>query len=82
MPLENVRYMAGETKNDPNLSKELASLAEIFVNDAFGTAHLGPFFNGRRCRLSACVCAAISLKRNCNYGQGALSTRPAPLWRF
>lgn len=39
MLLENVRYMAGETKNDPNLSKELASLAEIFVNDAFGTAH-------------------------------------------
>ena len=39
MLLENVRYMKGETKNDPELSKELASLAEIFVNDAFGTAH-------------------------------------------
>ncbi len=39
MLLENVRYMAGETKNDPALSKELASLADIYVNDAFGTAH-------------------------------------------
>ena len=39
MLLENVRYMKGETKNDPELSKELASLADIFVNDAFGTAH-------------------------------------------
>ena len=39
MLLENVRFMKGETKNDPELSKELASLAEIFVNDAFGTAH-------------------------------------------
>ena len=39
MLLENVRFMKGETKNDPELSKELASLADIFVNDAFGTAH-------------------------------------------
>lgn len=37
--LENVRFMPGETKNDPELAKELASMAEIFVNDAFGTAH-------------------------------------------
>ncbi len=37
--LENVRFHAEETKNDPAFSKELASLAEIFVNDAFGTAH-------------------------------------------
>ena len=37
--LENTRYIKGETKNDPELSKELASLADIFVNDAFGTAH-------------------------------------------
>ena len=39
MLLENVRYEAGEEKNDENLSKEFASLAELFVNDAFGTAH-------------------------------------------
>ncbi len=39
MLLENVRYMKGETKNDPELSKALASMADIFVNDAFGTAH-------------------------------------------
>ena len=39
MLLENTRYIKGETKNDPELSKALASLAEIFVNDAFGTAH-------------------------------------------
>ena len=39
MLLENVRYMKGETKNDPELSRELASMADIFVNDAFGTAH-------------------------------------------
>lgn len=37
--LENVRFEKGETKNDPELAKEMASLAEIYVNDAFGTAH-------------------------------------------
>ena len=39
MLLENTRFIKGETKNDPELSKELASLADVFVNDAFGTAH-------------------------------------------
>ncbi len=39
MLLENTRYIKGETKNDPELSRELASMADIFVNDAFGTAH-------------------------------------------
>ena len=37
--LENVRFHKEEEKNDPEFSKELASLAEIYVNDAFGTAH-------------------------------------------
>jgi len=37
--LENTRFRKGETKNDESLSKDLASLAELFVNDAFGTAH-------------------------------------------
>ncbi|MBP5209450.1 MAG: phosphoglycerate kinase [Clostridia bacterium] len=39
MLLENVRFDAREEKNDPSFAKELASMAEIFVNDAFGTAH-------------------------------------------
>ena len=39
MLLENTRYIKGETKNDAELSKNLADLADIFVNDAFGTAH-------------------------------------------
>ena len=37
--LENVRFHKEEEKNDPEFAKELASLAEIYVNDAFGTAH-------------------------------------------
>jgi phosphoglycerate kinase len=37
--LENTRFHAGEKKNDPIMAKQLASLADVFVNDAFGTAH-------------------------------------------
>lgn len=37
--LENVRFHAEEEKNDPEFAKQLASLADVYVNDAFGTAH-------------------------------------------
>jgi phosphoglycerate kinase len=37
--LENVRFFEGENKNDPEFSKQLASLADIYVNDAFGVCH-------------------------------------------
>jgi phosphoglycerate kinase len=37
--LENLRFHAEETKNDKEFSRELASLADVYVNDAFGTAH-------------------------------------------
>ena len=39
MMIENVRFHTEEEKNDPAFAKELASMAEIYVNDAFGTAH-------------------------------------------
>lgn len=37
--LENLRFEAGETKNDEELSKQLASMADIYINDAFGVSH-------------------------------------------
>jgi len=37
--LENLRYYKGETDNDPEFAKQLASIADVYVNDAFGTAH-------------------------------------------
>lgn len=39
MLLENLRFWKGEEKNDPEFAKELASMADIYVNDAFGTIH-------------------------------------------
>ena len=55
--LQNTRYRKEETKNEETFSKELASLAEVFVNDAFGTAHrahcstvgAGEFLQERAC---------------------------------
>jgi phosphoglycerate kinase len=37
--LENTRFLAGETKNDPEVARQLADGADLFVNDAFGSAH-------------------------------------------
>jgi phosphoglycerate kinase len=37
--LENTRFYKGETKNDPEMSRQLAALADVYVNDAFGSAH-------------------------------------------
>ena len=37
--LENTRFYAGETNNDPEMAKQLAALADLYVNDAFGSAH-------------------------------------------
>ena len=74
MLLENVRFMKGETKNDPELSKELASLAEIFVNDAFGTAPIPPRPAWRTiCPLSA----ASSWRRKCPSWARLWPIRPA-----
>ncbi len=55
--LQNTRYRKEETKNEENFSKELASLADVYVNDAFGTAHrahcstvgAGEFLEERAC---------------------------------
>ncbi len=57
--LQNTRYRKEETKNEENFSKELASLAEIFVNDAFGTAH--------RAHCSTVGCGEFLQERVCGY---------------
>ena len=58
MLLENTRFEKGETKNDPELSKALASMADLFVNDAFGTAHRAH---------SSTACLAEYLPAVCGY---------------
>lgn len=58
--LENVRFHKGETDNDPEFSKQLASLGEVYVNDAFGTAHRAhASTEGVTKFLSPCVCGFL-----------------------
>lgn len=58
--LENVRFHKGETDNDPAFAKQLASLGEIYVNDAFGTAHRAhASTEGVTQFLDTCVCGFL-----------------------
>ena len=58
--LENVRFYAGEEKNDPEFATALAKLADAFVNDAFGTAHRAHASTaGVAKHLSPCVCGLL-----------------------
>lgn len=58
--LENVRFHKGETGNDPEFAKQLACLGEVYVNDAFGTAHRAhASTEGVTKYLSPCVCGFL-----------------------
>ena len=78
MLLENVRYRAEETKNEENFSKELASLADIFVNDAFGTAHRAHCSTTGVAAYLPAVCGYLIQKENKFMG-GALANPKRPL---
>ena len=60
--LENTRFDPRETKNDPEMSKELASMADIFVNDAFGSAHRAHASAGVADYLDVAVCGYLIQK--------------------
>lgn len=78
MLLENVRYRAEETKNDPAFSKELASLADIFVNDAFGTAHRAHCSTTGVADYLPAVCGYL-IQKEISFMGGALSNPKRPL---
>ena len=59
--LENVRFLPGETDNDPELAKQLAALGDVFVNDAFGTAHRA------HCPIQKFLFPSKSPRRKCRY---------------
>ncbi|MGB0344520.1 MAG: phosphoglycerate kinase, partial [Coraliomargarita sp.] len=76
--LENVRFHAGETDNDPAFAAELAKLADAYVNDAFGTAHRAHASTaGVAAHLSPCVCGFLIEKELAYLGdQTASPERP------
>lgn len=78
MLLENVRYRAEETKNAPEFSKELASLADIFVNDAFGTAHRAHCSTTGVADYLPAVCGYL-IQKEISFMGGALADPKRPL---
>ena len=78
MLLENVRYRAEETKNVETFSKELASLAEIFVNDAFGTAHRAHCSTTGVADYLPAVCGYL-IQKEIKFMGGALANPQRPL---
>ena len=76
--LENVRFHAEETKNDPEFSKALASLAEIYVNDAFGSAHRAHSSTTGVADYLPAVCGFL-IRKELDYIGGALENPKRPL---
>jgi phosphoglycerate kinase len=77
--LENVRYEPGETKNDPELARALARLADVYVNDAFGTAHRAHASTEGVAHLTEAKAAGLLLQREVETLTGLLEQPERPL---
>lgn len=75
--LENVRFHAGEEKNDPELAKSFAELADLFVNDAFGTAHRAHASTAGIAQYIPAV-AGLLMEKEIRFMGGALSNPERP----
>jgi phosphoglycerate kinase len=76
--LENVRFHAGEEKNDPVFCRQLASLADLYVNDAFGTAHRAHATTEGVARLLSPAVAGFLMEKEIRYLGGALAAPKRP----
>ncbi|MXZ73673.1 MAG: phosphoglycerate kinase [Gemmatimonadetes bacterium] len=70
--LENVRFNSGETRNDPDFARELAALGEVYVNDAFGTAHRAHASTEGVSRLLPNRAAGFLMQKELDYLSGAI----------
>jgi len=77
--LENVRFEPGETKNDPSLAQALASLADVYVDDAFGAAHRAHASTEGVARLVDARAAGLLLEREVDILLGVLEDPDRPL---
>ncbi|MFO7765537.1 MAG: phosphoglycerate kinase [Pelovirga sp.] len=78
MLLENVRFHAGETDNDPDFAAKLAALADIYVNDAFGTAHRAHASTEGVARILKPAVAGFLMQKELRYLGGALDNPQRP----
>jgi phosphoglycerate kinase len=77
--LENVRFEPGEIANDPDLAAELAALADVYVNDAFGAAHRAHASTEGVARLLSSHAAGLLLEREVSALTGLLADPERPL---
>ncbi len=75
--LENTRYYAEETANDPEFSKKLASLGDLYVNDAFGTAHRAHASTEGVTRYLP-SCAGLLMEKECEFFDKVLENPAKP----
>jgi len=78
MLLENLRFHSGETDNDPTFAAQLAALADIYVNDAFGTAHRAHASTEGVARLLNPAVAGFLMEKELQYLGGALANPERP----
>jgi phosphoglycerate kinase len=78
MLLENTRFHAGEEQNDPQLAEAFARLGDLYVNDAFGTAHRAHASTEGVARLLKPAVAGFLMSRELEYLQGALAEPARP----
>lgn len=76
--LENTRFLAGEELNDKELSRQLAELGEVYVNDAFGAAHRAHASTAGVARYCRPAVAGLLMERELAYLGGALATPARP----
>ena len=77
--LENVRFHAEEEKNDPEFAKQLASVADLFVNDAFGTAHRAHASTEGVTKYLKPSVAGFLIEKELKYLQSAIENPQRPL---
>ncbi len=78
--LENLRFHAAEEDNDPGFAKQLASLADIYVNDAFGTAHRAHASTHGITQHLPQAAAGYLMKKELDYLGQALANPARPSW--
>ncbi|HEB76973.1 MAG TPA: phosphoglycerate kinase [Methylothermaceae bacterium] len=77
--LENVRFLPGEKANDPELGKKMAALCDVFVMDAFGTAHRAQASTHAVAQFAPRVCAGLLLAQELEALSKALENPQRPL---
>ncbi len=76
--LENLRFSPGEEQNDPEFSRQLADLAELYVNDAFGTAHRSHASTVGMVKHFPKAAAGLLMEKELHYLDMAVSSPPHP----